>query len=331
MLQQTRVGTVLGYYHRFLQHFPDLPALAAAKIETVLQLWAGLGYYARARQAHRCARTIIEQHGALFPRTAQQLAQLPGIGPSTAAAIAAFCFHERAAILDGNVKRVLARRHAIDGDPKRGDTNALLWRTARALLPEARHMGTYTQAIMDLGASICTRSKPRCDCCPVSAGCLARAQGRTAELPTRAVPRMRPMRSAHMLVVLHRRAVLLEQRAATGIWGGLLSVPQFSGRPDLKRYARRYSAEIPTALAERRHRFTHFTLVYTPHLIAATSRQRPSLADGQRWLALSDIDDAALPAPILALLRELRDGATRRRARGAPASKRRPRKVRAQS
>lgn len=309
MLQQTRVGTVLGYYERFLNRFPDLATLADADTESVLQLWAGLGYYARARQAHRCARTLTEQHDGHFPQTAHELALLPGIGPSTAAAIAAFCFGERAAILDGNVKRVLARRFAIEGDPKQAGTNALLWRTANALLPAARHMGSYTQAIMDLGASVCMRTKPRCDHCPFSAECCARAQGRTAQLPARAPARARPVRSAHMLVVLHRRAVLLEERAAEGIWGGLLSFPQFSGAAELNRSARQFGAAAPSVLAQRRHGFTHFTLAYTPHLLRAGVVHRPPPAQGQRWLALSGIEQAALPAPIRTLLRELRDGA----------------------
>jgi A/G-specific adenine glycosylase len=325
MLQQTRVGTVLGYYERFVRRFPDLPALAAAPIEAVLQLWAGLGYYSRARLAHQCAQTLVGQHGAQFPRTAQDLARLPGIGPSTAAAIAAFCFGERAAILDGNVKRVLARRYAIDGDPKQRATGALLWTTARALLPESQQMATYTQAIMDLGASVCTRSQPQCDRCPVSADCRARAQGRTTELPARTPPRARPVRTTRMLVVLHRRAVLLEQRAPTGIWGGMLGLPQFARRQELNQCARRFSAQAPAALGERRHGFTHFILAFTPHLIEAAGARRPAPAQGQRWLALSDIEAAALPAPILALLRELRDGAagkqshaTRAGSRGRP-------------
>ncbi len=313
MLQQTRVGTVLAYYEPFLQRFPDLPALASAPLEAVLQRWAGLGYYARARQAHRCAQVLVEQHQGRFPRTAQELEQLPGVGPSTAAAIAAFCYGERAAILDGNVQRVLARHHAIEGDPRQADTRRRLQKCACALLPESRLMGTYTQAIMDLGASICTRTQPLCARCPVSDGCRARAQGRTAELPARAAPRPRPVRATQLLVVLHRRAVLLEQRAPDGIWGGLLSLPQFSGRQELERCARSFGHGTPEALCERRHGFTHFTLAYTPHVVRARGARRPPPNEQQRWLPLSRIEDAALPAPVLALLRELRDEADRRR------------------
>jgi len=305
MLQQTQVATVIGYYERFLRRFPDLPALAGAALEPVLQEWAGLGYYARARQAHACAQSVLRDHGGQFPRTAEALAQLPGIGPSTAAAIAAFCFGERAAILDANVKRVLVRRYAIDADPKRADVQARLWEHARALLPEGARIAAYTQGIMDLGATVCTRTRPRCTACPVAGDCQARAQGRADALPVRTPKPPRPVRSAHLLVALNRRAVLLEQRPAAGIWGGLLGLPQFTRAADLARAARGLGADAPRALPERRHGFTHFTLAFTPHVVALAARPRQRTA-AQRWLPLAQIEGAALPAPILALLRELR-------------------------
>jgi A/G-specific adenine glycosylase len=307
MLQQTRVGTVLGYYGRFLERFPTVHALAAAPLEAVLQSWAGLGYYARARQAHACARALVGQHGGRFPPSARALQTLPGIGPSTAAAIAAFCFGERAAILDGNVKRVLARQDAVDGDPARSATIELLRTRAQERLPAARHIGVYTQAIMDLGATVCTRAQPRCERCPVRAGCLAHAQGRTAELPSRSAKPARPVRKTCLLIVLHRRAVLLEQRAPSGIWGGLLALPQFGRRAELERFAQRFGTARPLAQAEQRHGFTHFTLAYTPYLMRADGTRRPPTGEALRWLALARIEDAALPAPVLRLLRELRD------------------------
>jgi len=320
MLQQTRVATVLEYYSRFVHRFPDLRALAAAPLEDVLQVWAGLGYYARARLAHACARTLVQGHGGRFPPTAQALERLPGIGPSTAAAIAAFCFGQRAAILDGNVRRVLARRYAIDGDPARAHVRQALWDRARALLPPAPETGRYTQAIMDLGATICTRSRPRCDACPVSRDCQAYLQGRTAELPARRRATPRPVRTAHLLVALHRQAVLLEPREPHGVWGGLLSLPQFSRYADLARAARELGEATPRPLPQRRHGFTHFTLAFTPYLLPLAGRR--VRAAPRRWLALAKIEQAALPAPVRALLRELRNGCradeVRPPARGGP-------------
>ncbi len=322
MLQQTQVSTVIGYYARFLQRFGNVQALAAAPLEDVLRLWAGLGYYARARMAHRCAQAVLAA-GGRFPDNAQALAQLPGIGPSTAAAIAAFCFDERAAILDANVKRVLARHHAIDGDLRRPAVVEQLWERARALLPAPRDMARYTQAIMDLGATLCTRSRPRCDACPVRADCKALLLGRVAELPVRAKAPARPLRTAHLLVAVNRRAVLLEERPPTGIWGGLLSLPEFPSLGDLQAGARALGGKDPAAMHERRHGFTHFTLAFTPHLLRLPARQRTAArqdaaggvaaaAPGRlRWLPLCDIDAAALPAPIRTLLRDVRGALSR--------------------
>ncbi len=305
MLQQTQVGTVVGYYGRFLARFPDLGSLAGAPLEDVLTLWAGLGYYARARLLHRCAQIVAADHGGRWPGNAAALAALPGIGASTAAAIAAFCFDEQAAILDANVVRVLARHQGIDGDPKRPAVREQLRLCARALLPDAAGMPAYTQAIMDLGATVCTRGRPRCGQCPVRAGCRAHAEGRTAQLPARAPAPVRPERRRHLLVTLHRRAVLVEQRAPSGIWGGLLSLPEFATPAALRAGARSLGSGAPRALAPRRHGFTHFTLLFTPHVLELPGPRAPAPA-GQRWLPLRRIDSAPLPAPILSLLRDLR-------------------------
>jgi A/G-specific adenine glycosylase len=311
MLQQTQVATVIGYYGRFLQRFPDVGALAAAPLEEVLQYWAGLGYYARARMAHRCAQAVAQRKDARFPDSAAELERLPGIGPSTAAAIAAFCFGERAAILDANVKRVLARYCAIDGDPKRSAVLARLWEGARALLPPASDIARYTQGIMDLGATVCTRTRPQCAACPVSGDCQARLQGRTAELPQRSPVAPRPERSLHLLVAVQRGAVLIEERPPTGIWGGLLSLPEFTRTQALQDAARTLGAGALEALPERRHGFTHFTLAFTPHLVRLAERRivAPAARDaaGRRWLPLADLETAALPAPIRTLLRDIRD------------------------
>ena len=323
MLQQTQVATVIGYYERFLQRFPDIHALAAAPLEAVLEAWAGLGYYSRARMAHRCAQAVAGAGGGAFPASAAALEQLPGIGPSTAAAIAAFCFGERAAILDANVKRVLSRHRAVAGDPKRPDVLAELWQHARALLPPARAMGRYTQAIMDLGATVCTRTRPRCDACPVRADCQARLQGRTAELPGRGTTTPRPVRAAHLLVALRNQAVLLEERAPSGIWGGLLGLPEFASPAQLHAAALALGAGEPDRLDERRHGFTHFTLLFTPHLLRLPQQLPTPDAPGRRWLPLAQIESAALPAPLRVLLRDVRD-AHAGRAQHDPAAARRP-------
>ncbi len=306
MLQQTRVVTVLDFYPRFLQRFPDLRALAAASLQEVLQLWSGLGYYARARQAHACARLLVHENDGHFPSSAQGLEYLPGVGASTAAAIAAFCFGERAAILDANVQRVLARQYAVTGDPKRAQVRKKLWEYARGLLPPADQIASYTQAMMDLGAQICTRTRPHCAHCPVSTGCQARQKAQVAQIPTR-LPRVaRPIRHAHMLVAMTGRAVFLEHRAASGIWGGLLSFPEFSGRKELLRAAQALGAARPQALATRKHGFTHFTLALTPYLLFLPQACERVGAKPGRWMQLRQAEKAAVPAPVRALLHDLR-------------------------
>ncbi|HYA65644.1 MAG TPA: NUDIX domain-containing protein, partial [Burkholderiaceae bacterium] len=267
-----------------------------------------LGYYARARQAHACARQLVGELQGSFPRTAQALERLPGVGASTAAAIAAFCFGERVAIFDANVQRVLARQYAVSGDAKRAQVRKTLWRHACALLPPARQIGLYTQAIMDLGAQICTAARPRCTQCPVSEQCLARQQNRVDQLPTPSRRSSRPVRRAHVLVALAGRAVFLEQRAASGIWGGLLSFPQFSTRKELVRAAAQLGASPPQTLATRKHSFTHFTLAFTPYLLHLPAKRRHAWAGPGRWLGLREVETAAVPAPVRSLLRELKQG-----------------------
>jgi len=325
MLQQTRVATVMDYYPRFVRRFPDLRSLAGASLQEVLQLWAGLGYYARARLAHACAQLLDGQHGGRFPRTAQALEQLPGIGASTAAAIAAFCFDERVAIFDANVQRVLARQYAVSGDLKRSQVRNMLRLHARDLLPPADQIAPYTQAIMDLGAQICTRTRPRCTQCPVSGPCLARKQGRVAQLPTPSRRALRPVRRTHMLVALAGQAVFLAPRATSGIWGGLLSLPQFSTRKELFRAAEVLgTGPPPQALATRMHGFTHFTLAITPYLLRLPRpRQRIGASPGH-WVELKQVRTAAVPAPVRTLLRELGDGqGTRRRPIGVSRARKR--------
>lgn len=318
MLQQTQVATVISYYLRFVDRFPDVAALAAAPIEAVMPLWAGLGYYARARNLHACARRIIAEFGGEFPRSSAQLSTLPGIGRSTAAAIAAFCWNERSAILDGNVKRVLARHDGIELEP--GTTlDRTLWTLAEERLPAPAEMPHYTQGLMDIGATICTRGAPRCPACPLRATCIALRSGRVDALPLRRARKPVPLRADYLLVAVHAGTVLLERRPPLGIWGGLLALPQFDSRAGLNAALTRVApGSCATALAARRHAFTHFTLEFTPCL-ALLERAVPRVAEsGQQWLAWEEIENAALPAPIRSLLLELRrdraatDGARQR-------------------
>ncbi|HYR36029.1 MAG TPA: A/G-specific adenine glycosylase [Burkholderiales bacterium] len=282
MLQQTQVSAVIPYYERFLRRFPTVAELAAASEEEVLELWSGLGYYARGRNLHRAARQMAATG---FPRTAEALAELAGVGRSTAAAIAAFAYGERGAILDGNVKRVLARAFAVS------DAKAL-WPLAERLLPK-RGIETYTQALMDLGATVCTRLNPRCERCPVSDACKARKQKRIAELPAPRARRELPQREVTWLVLRHDDAVLVERRPSPGIWGGLWCPPEFAGRKPAG----------AKALAPIEHGFTHYRLRIKPLLCDVQERK------AGRWLRLEDAGAAALPAPVKALLARLREGA----------------------
>ena len=295
MLQQTQVATVIPYYRRFLDRFPDLARLAAAPAEDVMALWSGLGYYARARNLQRAAQAIVATHGGRFPHRIEDIEALPGVGRSTAAAIAVFAFGARAAILDGNVKRVLARVFGVDGFPGDKAVEARLWALAESLLPE-RDLVAYTQGLMDLGATLCTRSSPRCGDCPLAARCVALREGRVAELPTPRARRAVPQRAVRVLVLLDRGRVLLERRPPRGIWGGLLSLPEL---PDGE-LPRRYASAQPLPVV--RHAFTHFRLDILP-LVAKVSR-RNTAPEGV-WLSLKEIDAAPLPAPIRTILRNL--------------------------
>ena len=310
MLQQTQVSTVIPYYRRFLDCFPDVAALATAPIERVMELWSGLGYYSRARNLHRCAQRVVSDHGGRFPDSAAALAELPGIGPSTAAAIAAFAFGERSAILDGNVKRVLCRHFGVEGWPGERRVEQALWKIAENELPE-RDIERYTQGLMDLGAQTCTRSRPGCERCPVAASCVARAGGRQSVLPAARPRRTTPVREAGWLVIVDKEAVLLERRPPTGIWGGLLSFPEtVPGEPLLAAEvaAARYGL-VPlrvTALSPIHHAFTHFRLIAHPILIEV-GRGGVLVAESQaQWIAQSSSGQQALPQPVRELLERLR-------------------------
>ena len=300
MLQQTQVSAVIPYYERFLRRFPTVEVLAAASEDEVLQLWSGLGYYARGRNLHAAAKTV-SQLGS-FPRTAEQIEALPGIGKSTAAAIAAFAFGERAAILDGNVKRVLARYCGIAGWPGEKAVESALWERAARLLPK-KEIETYTQALMDLGATVCTRGAPRCDACPVRTGCKARKTNQTAQIPAPRPRKALPQKAVTWLLLLDRGQILLEKRPAPGIWGGLWSFPEAPGK-DLEGHCRRaFSCEVTSkrTLEPIEHGFTHFRLRIQP-LLCQVTRKPNVQSPGSLWIDVEDVSNAAVPSPVRTLV-----------------------------
>jgi A/G-specific adenine glycosylase len=305
MLQQTQVSTAIPYFERFMQRFPDVNALAAAPLDEVLHLWTGLGYYARARNLYRAARQIVSNHDGEFPTSHAEVQALPGIGRSTAGAILAQSRDERYAILDGNVKRVLARAFAIAGYPGSKSVEQQLWQLAETLMPEQR-MADYTQAMMDLGALVCTRTRPKCEQCPMQTICLAYAQGLQTQLPT-PKPRLKRSRREQFALVAcdeHGR-LLLEQRPLSGIWGGLWVCPQFDDETALQQWAALHlrMATSLRALPSLDHAFTHFDLHLQLRAVAATWSAR--VADGSRycWYDARHPETIGLAKPVLDILK----------------------------
>lgn len=306
MLQQTQVTTVIGYYHRFLERFPDIATLAAASQEEVMPYWAGLGYYARARNLHRCAQTLVSDWQGAFPPTALEIATLPGIGPSTAAAIASFAYGEQSPILDGNVKRVFTRHFGIAGDPTKREVEQRLWKEAHAQVDPALvgrlDMPAYTQGLMDLGATLCTRRQPACTRCPVATSCIAARDGRQEELPTPKVRKASPLRHTAMAIMHDADSVLLTLRPSPGIWGGLWSLPEFEVDADAAAYARACGATPakPMAMAAFEHVFTHFKLHIQPWHIEVLAHDTPPLP--LRWVDRGELATLGLPAPVRKLI-----------------------------
>jgi A/G-specific adenine glycosylase len=305
MLQQTQVTTVIPYYLRFLDRYPDVAALAATPIEKVLESWSGLGYYARARNLHRCAQMIVADHGGQFPGAPGLLAELPGIGRSTAAAICVFACGTRAAILDGNVKRVLARCFGIEGFPGAGKIEKGMWELAESLLPDTG-VEAYTQGLMDLGATVCSRRNPSCVDCPMRDICVASRDGRQAELPCARPVKALPEREIPVVLLTDGRSVLLERRPPTGIWGGLLATPEV--KPEsVEAFVSAQACRLlqTRELPSLRHAFSHFRLTMRP-LLCQVERTGGSTGEpGLEWVAIGDIDSAALPSPVRRLLQEL--------------------------
>lgn len=306
MLQQTQVSTVIPYFERFTATFPTVTALAEAPVDKVLHLWTGLGYYARARNLHKAAGIVAAHYGGQFPDSVEELSQLPGIGPSTAGAIVSIAFRQRATILDGNVKRVLARHSAVPGWPGETVVVARLWDIAERNTPKTR-VADYTQAIMDLGATLCTRSKPRCEECPVHRDCKAFAEGRPTDYPGKKPKKTLPVKTSFFLIIRdHEGNILLEQRPPTGIWGGLWSFPESAGQDEIKSLCLRYGLKAGKVTLEkpRRHTFSHYHLDYTPAQILTRATGRISEIN-TRWINPANIGDIGLPAPVKALLLEM--------------------------
>ncbi len=310
MLQQTQVTTVLPYYARFMQRFPDIAALARAQADEVLHLWTGLGYYARARNLHRAARILVQEHAGRFPVDVATCASLPGIGRSTAGAILAFAFNRRLPILDGNVKRVLARYHRVAGWPGHKAVERELWKLAEAHTPRTR-VADYTQAIMDLGATVCRRAA-QCTHCPLAAGCAAHRHGDPASYPARAARRPRPHRHIAMLLIRDARdRVLLQQRPPAGVWGGLWGFPECAVDHDVRAWCRTalgldVRPDAPWSI--RRHSFTHFDLDITP-IPARVARAGARVMENARtvWYNPAEPDARGLAAPVVRLLEQLRN------------------------
>ncbi|MBE7926314.1 A/G-specific adenine glycosylase [Pseudomonas saudiphocaensis] len=305
MLQQTQVSTVLGYFDRFMSALPSVEALAAAQEDEVLHLWTGLGYYSRARNLHKTAKIVVEEYGGAFPQDVEELAELPGIGRSTAGAIASLSMGLRAPILDGNVKRVLARYVAQDGYPGEPKVARQLWEVAERLTPQQR-VNHYTQAMMDLGATLCTRSKPSCLLCPLKGGCRAHLLGRETDYPVpkprKALPRKRTLMP---LLANHEGAILLYRRPPTGLWGGLWSLPELDDLSALAPLAERHALTLreQRELPDLTHTFSHFQLTIEPWLIRVESTVDAVAEADWLWYNLATPPRLGLAAPVKTLLK----------------------------
>lgn len=308
MLQQTQVSTVIPYYQRFMQRFPDVLSLANAHEDDVLLHWAGLGYYSRARNLHRAAKMVVQTFKGKFPDNLTDLMSLPGIGQSTAGAILSIAFNHPTAILDGNVKRVLARFHAITEPVNHKLVENTLWELASKYTPSKR-VADYTQAMMDLGATLCTRSKPACNTCPLVKHCRGYQLGISASLPKKKVSKKLPVRQATFLLLKKHQRILLVKRPAKGIWGGLWSLPEIAGevsKQEIRLFCRQhYQAAVNhvQALAAFRHTFSHYHLDITPVVVEVASMPGKIMeADEQIWYNPSEPEEVGLPRPVQKIL-----------------------------
>ena len=305
MLQQTQVSTVIPYYQRFMERFPAVGDLAAAEQDEVLQYWAGLGYYARGRNLHKCARVIVGQYRGMFPDTVDALESLPGIGRSTAGAIISLALDRKAAILDGNVKRVLARFYAVDGWPGQTAVAKRLWEIAEKHTPQSSNR-SYTQAMMDLGATVCTRSRPNCESCPLISDCEAFDSGHPSRYPGKKPKKAIPVRQKQFLLIENMKGQwVLEQRQNSGIWGGMWSLPELTHEDDAAEYVEKHVGEVKqlTLLEPFRHTFSHYHLDITPLLLRVKPHQfKLCEPESRRWFDKQDGIDSGVPAPIKKIL-----------------------------
>ncbi len=302
MLQQTQVATVIPYYQQFMKSFPTLKSLSDAKIDNVLSHWSGLGYYARARNLHKAAKIIQEQYSGIFPDTVEKIAELPGIGLSTAGAILSLSMNKRAVILDGNVKRVLARYFAIASPINNKNTIDQLWQYAEKLTPD-QQAGHYNQAMMDLGATLCTRTKPRCTDCPLHRKCVAYLEFKPDNFPIKIIKKSRPVKKTIMLIIHNnKQEILLHKRPPSGIWGGLWGLPEINLKMDLKNYFTKLRT-----LPEITHQFTHFTLEILPICVRLKNQRDLIKLDlGETvWYKQSSKLPGGVSTPVIKILQNL--------------------------
>ena len=310
MLQQTQVTTVIPYFERFMARFPTVTDLANAPLDEVLHLWTGLGYYARARNLHKAAQQVASQHGGRFPENFDDVSALPGVGRSTAGAILSLSLGQRFPILDGNVKRVLARCYAVEGWPGRKEVEKRLWEISDAVTP-AQGVERFNQAMMDLGALVCTRSKPKCEICPLNNGCVAYAQGTWAKYPGKKPKQQLPEKVGYFLLMQHENEVYLNQRPPSGLWGGLFCFPQFGDEAALRDWLHERGLEAHglTQLTAFRHTFSHFHLDIVPMWLSVSGSGACMDEGTGLWYHLAQPPAVGLAAPVERLLQQLRAGA----------------------
>lgn len=305
MLQQTQVNTVIPYFERFMISFPDIQSLASAEIDQVLQHWSGLGYYARGRNLHKAAGILVKNYNGIFPKSVDELCALPGIGRSTAGAILSLGYGIPAAILDGNVKRTLSRFTATPGWPGLPAVSEQLWNYAENFTPK-ENIQAYTQAMMDLGATICTRTRPRCEICPLNDHCQARIQNRIHEFPGKKPARTLPIKHQYLIILLQDDKILLEQRPPVGIWGGLWSLPESDSLENIVSICETrfgFRIEPQEYLSEFRHTFSHYHLDLSPIVCLISKKQRRVASPApQVWVNVENLQNYGLPAPIKTLL-----------------------------